>query len=148
MNQTNNNLHIIIHVSQLQRTKGKTFVRPSISSLKKSYKYQRSAIDLPTAEPYLDCTTDCEDFNESRMTATKNTFRMQFKMGHRSQTNDKSTSNQLIIISAQKSNLNTEPNCSKSMSMDIKENYVTVPELPAINPSKRHNAWQNMKKKD
>ncbi|XP_055304001.1 cytosolic carboxypeptidase Nna1-like [Sitodiplosis mosellana] len=138
---------------RLQRTKGKTVGRPTIATLKKSHKYHRSAIDLPTAEPYLDCTSDCEDNNESRMTSTKNSFRMQLKCGQRAQTSDKATTttttNELVVISAQKSdsNSNTEPDSCKSV-LEIKEkfNNVAVSELPAIKGTKRHSTWQNMKK--
>lgn len=136
---------------QLQRTKGKTLGRPTISTLKKSHKYHRSAIDLPTAEPYLECTSDCDDYNESRLTSAKNSIRMQVKSGQRPQTNEKlapTISNDLVVVSSQKSDSNnTEADSSKSIS-DVKEkfNNVAVSELPAIKGSKRHTAWQNMKK--
>lgn len=149
---------VLTRFTQLQRTKGKMSGRPTLSTLKKSHKYHRSAIDLPTAEPYLDCTSDCEDYNENRMTSAKNTFRLQLKSGQRPQTSDKATttttttaivSNELVVTSAQKSdsNFNTEPDSSKSI-VEIKEkfNSVAVSELPAIKGSKRHSTWQNMKK--
>lgn len=147
---------------QLQRTKGKTLGRPTMSTLKKSNKYHRSAIDLPTAEPYLECTSECDDYNESRLTSAKNSIRMhmQMKSGQRFQTNEKSAaaaaamvattvaaSNNLVVVSSQKSDSNIEPESSKSI-LDAKDKYnnVAVSELPAIKGSKRHSAWQNMKK--
>lgn len=120
--------------------------------MKKSHKYQRSAIDLPTTEPYLECTSDCDDYNESRLTSAKNSMRMQMKSGQRPQTNEKAvtttTSNDLVVVSSQKSDSNTEPDSSKSI-LDAKiekYNNVAVSELPAIKGSKRHTAWHNMKK--
>lgn len=134
---------------QLQRTKGKTVSRPTVSSLKKSHKYHRCAIDLPTTEPYLECTSDCEDYSEHRMTSAKNTFRLQIKSGQRPQTTiDKITTNELVIISSQKSDsIKEQADCTQLVS-EIKEkfNNVAVSELPAIKGSKRHIAWQNMKK--
>ncbi|XP_031626931.1 cytosolic carboxypeptidase Nna1 [Contarinia nasturtii] len=133
---------------RLQRTKGKMTGRPTISTLKKSHKYHRSAIDLPTAEPYLECTSDCEDYIDSRMTSAKNSFRMQIKTGQRSQINEKPMTNELVIMSTQRSDSNTEsPDASKIVS-EIKEkfNTIAVSQLPAIKGSKRHSTWQNMKK--
>lgn len=132
---------------QLQRAKGKTTGRPTISALKKSHKYHRSAIDLPTAEPYLECTSDCEDYNESRLTSSKNSFRMQLKSGHRASAIEKSSSTELVVLASQKSDFEVEPDKAKAIA-DHKEkfNNVAVSELPAIKGSKRHSAWQNMKK--
>lgn len=134
---------------QLQRTKGKAASRPTISqSLKKSHKYHRSAIDLPTAEPYLECTSDCEDYSEHRMTSAKNTFRLQIKSGQRVQTTtEKITANELVVIASQKSDLIKEQADSTKSVSEIKEkfNNIAVSELPAIKGSKR-SAWQNMKK--
>lgn len=53
-----------------------------MSALKKSHKYQRSAIDLPTAEPNLECcTSDCDEYSiEYHSTsANKSSLRMQLK---------------------------------------------------------------------
>lgn len=136
-----------IEQQQLQRTKGKAAGRVTISSLKKSNKYHRSAIDLPTAEPYLDCTSDCDEYNESRLTSAKNSLRMQLKCGQRPQTTDKITSNELVVISSHKPDTNTEPDTVNKSISDGKEkfNNVAVSELPAIKGSKRH-TWHNMKK--
>lgn len=81
-------------------------------------------------------------------------MRMQMKSGQRPQTNEKAitttitTSNDLVVVSSQKSDSNTEPDSSKSI-LDAKiekYNNVAVSELPAIKGSKRHMAWHNMKK--
>lgn len=133
---------------QLQRTKGKTVGRPTISSLKKSDKYHRSAIDLPTAEPYLECTSDCDDYSENRLTSTTNSFRMRIKSGQRPQSSDKSIANDLIVVSSQKTDTIIESQECFTSVTEIKEkfNNVAVSELPAIKGSKRHSAWHNMKK--
>lgn len=131
----------------MQRTKGKSATRLTLSSLKKSNKYHRSAIDLPTAEPYLDCTSDCDEYNESRLISAKNSLRIHLRGGQRPQTTDKIPSNELVVISTQKTDINTNAdNVTKSIS-DGKEkfNNIAVSELPAIKGSKRH-AWPNMKK--
>lgn len=136
----------------MQRTKGKAAVRLTISSLKKSYKYHRSPIDLPTAEPYLECTSDCDEYNESRLTSAKNSFRMQLKSGQqqqqqRLQTTEQTSTYELIVVSSQKSDSNTESEPATKSISDVKEkfNNVAVSELPAIKGSKRH-TWQTMKK--
>lgn len=131
---------------QLQRTK-KSVGRPAISTLKKSHKYHRSAIDLPTAEPYLECTSDGDDYNDSRMTSAKNSIRMQIKSGQQRSTTEKLPSNELVIMSTQKTDSSTEIDSIKNVT-EIKEkfNNVAVSELPAIKGSKRHTTWQNMKK--
>lgn len=135
-------------IFQLQRTKGKMVGRPMISTQKKSHKYHRSAIDLPTAEPYLECTSDCDDYNDSRMTSAKNSFRMHLKSVQRPQTSDKSIQNELVVISSQKTETIIESQDGSKSVTEIKDkfNTVVVSELPAIKGSKRNNAWHNMKK--
>lgn len=139
-----------------------------MSSLKKSHKYHRSAIDLPTTEPYLECTSDCDEYTESRSASAKNSFRLQLKSGtsQRLQITEKSSSstNELVVISTTHKTDNTNANdadnnntttiattttttTTKSISESKEKfNNVAVSELPAIKGSKRHNAWQNMKK--
>lgn len=124
----------------------------TISSLKKSNKYHRSALDLPTAEPYLECTSDCDEFNESHLTSAKNSFRVQSKSGQqqqqqRPQSTEKTSSNELVVVSSLKSDSNTLTDPATKSISDVKEkfNNVAVSELPAIKGSKRH-TWQNMRK--
>lgn len=105
---------------QLQRTKGKVTGnsggRMTMSALKKSNKYQRSAIDLPTTEPNLECcTSDCDEYSiEYHSTsANKSSLRMQLKSGSgggagggtiqpRLQMTEatKTTTNELVVISS------------------------------------------------
>lgn len=103
--------------NQLQRTKGKVTGnggggggRMTMSALKKTNRYQRSAIDLPTAEPNLECcTSDCDEYSiEYHSTsANRNSLRMQLKNGSgpiqpRLQMTDtiKTTTNELVVISS------------------------------------------------
>lgn len=124
----------------------------TITSLKKSNKYYRSALDLPTAEPYLECTSDCDENNESHLTSAKNSFRMQLKSGQQQQpqrpmSTEKTSSNELVVVSALKSDSNSGTDAATKSISDVKEkfNNIAVSELPAIKGSKRH-TWQNMKK--
>lgn len=165
---------------QLQRTKGKVTGnggggRMSMSALKKTNKYQRSAIDLPTAEPNLECcTSDCDEYSiEYHSTsANKSSLRMQLKSGSsttiqpRLQMTDtiKTTTNELVVISSSTSTTpsllpdptanggaaaaGNEADTTMKTINDSKEkfhNIAVVSELPAIKGSKRH-TWQNMKK--
>lgn len=165
---------------QLQRTKGKVTGnggggRMSMSALKKTNKYQRSAIDLPTAEPNLECcTSDCDEYSiEYHSTsANKSSLRMQLKNGSgttiqpRLQMTDtiKTTTNELVVISSSTSTTpsllpdptanggaaaaGNEADTTMKTINDSKEkfhNIAVVSELPAIKGSKRH-TWQNMKK--
>lgn len=72
---------------------------------------------------------------------------MQLKSGQRSQTTEKVTTNELFVITSQKSDANTEIDTSKTICQ-IKDKFsgAVVSELPAIKGSKRQSTWQNMKK--
>lgn len=134
---------------QLQRTKGKSINRLTMATLKKSHKYNRSAIDLPTTEPFLEfCASDCDDYHEiHRLNSAKNHLRIHGKP-ERPRTSDKGTPNELIITSTQKHELATADE-DGNMITEIKEKFssVMVSELPAIRGSKRNNSpWKNMKK--
>lgn len=89
-----------------------------MSSLRKSHKYQRSAIDLPTTEPNLECcTSDCDEYSMEyhSTTANKSSLRMQLKNGMsggaggsgqpRLQMTEtiKTTTNELVVISSSSS---------------------------------------------
>lgn len=121
-----------------------------MATLKKSNRYHRSVIDLPTTEPFLEfCASDCDDYYENRFNSAKiNNLRIQLRSDARSRAYEKGIPNELIITSSQKresSNADEEGN----MITEIKEKFssVMVSELPAIRGSKRNNIpWQNMKK--
>lgn len=77
---------------------------------------------------------------------------MQLKSGQqqqqqRLQTTEQTSTYELIVVSSQKSDSNTESEPATKSISDVKEkfNNVAVSELPAIKGSKRH-TWQTMKK--
>lgn len=123
-----------------------------MATLKKSNRYHRSAIDLPTTEPFLECCTgDCDDYYENRFNYSaknNNYFRIQLRNDARPRTYEKGIPNELIITSSQKQKSFTADE-EGNMITEIKEKFsnVMVSELPAIRGSKRNNIpWQNMKK--
>lgn len=122
-----------------------------MATLKKTHKYHRSAIDLPTTEPFLEfCASDCDDYHEQRcLNSAKNHLRIQMKT-ERPRTSEKGTlPNELIITSSQKQE-SSHADEDGNMITKIKEKFssVMVSELPAIRGSKRNSnsPWLNMKK--
>lgn len=143
--------------SQLQRTKGKSVNRPNIATLKKTHKYHRSAIDLPTSEPFLEfcsTTSDCDDYHENRLNqmAKNNNSRIQIKTNndqHRPRTCEKGIPNELIITSSTQKHDSSTADEDGNLITEIKEKFssVMVSELPAIRGSKRNNSPWLYKKK-
>lgn len=121
-----------------------------MATWKKSNRYNRSAIDLPTTEPFLEfCAIDCDEYHENRFNLVKkNNLRIHLRSDTRSRTYEKGIPNELIITSSQKQESSTA-NEQVNMITEIKEKFsnVMVSELPAIRVSKRNNIqWQNMTK--
>lgn len=122
-----------------------------MATLKKSHKYNRSAIDLPTTEPCLDFYgSDCDEYLENRVCLTKNNFKIQSRGDQRSRTSEKSIPDELIITSAQKIDSDVENENKNNLNTEIKKQFTNavVSGLPALRGSKSLNnsAWFNMRK--
>lgn len=128
---------------QLQRTKAKSTSRPSIATLRKTNQYQRSAIDLPTNEPFLESyTSDCDECGENRLCTMKTPLRQSSRADGTAKSAEKGIPDELIITSAKRHETKsdtTDNNDKCRLSM--------VDELPAIKGPKRFNsAWSSMKR--
>lgn len=128
---------------QLQRTKAKSSSRPSIATLRKTNQYHRSAIDLPTTEPFLECyTSDCDECTENRLCTMKTPLRQSSRADGTAKSTEKGIPDELIITSAKR-----HESKSDTTDNDDKCRPSLVDELPAIKGPKRFNsAWSNMKR--